>query len=171
MRLCVNSFKAVSLAALMAVSVSACKRPTNYVYMPKENIPQRTTVVLDSLVKEGEKISQNTDYMYLGGDTLELNKDFSQNPSKFMFIANMIARDNFNDKVCTQENNYTGYPECASSQRYNGFKNVYIDKTAIIPNSEVLTTDSTDKYIPVKYYGQINPEVSDSILKNSFHKQ
>ena len=161
MQLCVNSFKAISIAALMAVSVSACKRPTNYVSMPKENVPQRTTAVLDSLVKEGEKISQNADYIYLGGDTLELNKDFLQNPSKFMDIANMIARDNFNDKVCTQENGCTGYPECASSQRYSGFKNVYIDKTAIIPNSEVLTTDSTNTYIPVEYYGRINPEVSD----------
>ena len=160
MRLCMNNFRAVSLAAMMAVTVSACKKPANFVPVSKDYIQPKTTAILDSLVKEGKKISENTDCVYLGSDTLELNKDFSKNPARFLNKATMIARDKFNDKVYTKKYDYTpSYPECVSTKRNSEFKDMYIDKTAIIPNAETFTTDSTDIYVPVEYYGRVNPEI------------
>ncbi len=162
MRICVNNYRAVTLAAMMAMTVSACKKPVNLVPVSKDYIQPRTTAILDSLANEGKKITENTDYIYLGSDTLELNKDFSKNPAKFLNKASMIVRDKFDDKVCTKKDNYIpGYPDCVSTKRYSEFKDMYIDKTTIIPNAKTYTKDSTDIYVPVEYYGRVNPEIQN----------
>lgn len=36
----------------------------------------------------------------------------------------------------------------------------HINHKAVIKDPKIFTTDSTDMYIPVEYYGQINPKVS-----------
>ena len=162
MRLCVNSFKTIGLAAMMAASVSACKRPTNLVPMPKEFVQPKTTAIIDSLVREGKKVSENPDYVYLGCDTLELNKDFSKNPSKFFDKTELILRDKFNDKMCTNEYDHIySDPDGAGIIHYKDYKNIYINKTAIISSPETYTRDSADVFIPVEYYGQINPEIQN----------
>lgn len=161
MRLCVNSFRTTAIAAILVAS-AACSRPKNYTPLSNQYVQPRTVSILDSLVKEGEKVSKNPEYVYLGCDTLELNKDFSKNPSKFMDKANMIARDKFNDKVCTKEYDFIpSDPEGVSVKKYREYKDMYIDKTAIVPCTEIFTTDSTDMHVPVKYLGRVNPEVAN----------
>lgn len=162
MRLCVNSFRALTMAAMMAATVSGCKRPANFVPMSREYVQPKTTAIIDSLVKEGKKISQNPDYVYLGNDTLELNKDFSKNPAKFFENTSLILQNKFNDRLCTNKYYHIcSDPDGATIIHYNNTAEVYIDKTTIIPKSEMYTTDSTDIYVPVEYYGKINPEVQE----------
>ena len=160
MQLCVNSFRTLALAAMMTTAVSACKRPVNFIPVSKEFVQPRTTKVLDSLVKEGENVAENSDYIYLGGDTLELNKDFPENPTKFFDKTTLILNDKFNEKICTEHcKNIYGYPESSQIIKHKNCPNIYIDKTAIIPSAQIYTIDSTALYIPVEYYGKVNPEI------------
>jgi hypothetical protein len=162
MNLRINNIKTFALAAMLTTSVTACKKPVNLTPLAKQYVQPRTTAIIDSLIIEGKKVAENPDYVYLGADTLELNNDFSKNPARFFEKTSLILKDKFTDKVCTKEYDYIySDPDGVGIKHYKEFMDMYIDKTAIISSPETYTTDTTDIYIPVEYYGKVNPKVQN----------
>lgn len=108
----------------------------------------------------------DTTYHFYGRDTLKLNKNFADKTEKFLKEINKQAKSNDKqvvvDKYTALEPLYPWKP--ASPMRVPKTKYVYagehINHKAVIKDSKIFTTDSTDMYIPVEYYGQINPKVS-----------
>ena len=47
----------------------------------------------------------------------------------------------------------TYYPQV----RYK-YANEHVNQKAVVKDAKIFTTDSTDMYVPVEYYGQINPK-------------
>ena len=81
----------------------------------------------------------------------------SDNYSNAIFLSKVVV-----DKYTALEPLYPWKP--ASPMRVPKTKYVYagehINHKAVIKDPKIFTTDSTDMYIPVEYYGQINPKVS-----------
>lgn len=160
MKICANYMKTSAMAALLAVSSAACKRSVNFTPLAKESLQPKTAQVLDSLVKEGQKILEDSEYISLGYDTLELTKDFSERPDKFIKKANHNLKHKYNDKVVfLLENNsiFDNSNRIGSAPK----KYIYIDKTTVIPDSKTYTTDGKTVFVPVEYYGKVNPEISN----------
>ena len=53
---------------------------------------------------------------------------------------------------------YTDKRTTLMPQWHNDYAKIHINQKAIVKDTKVFTTDSTDIYIPVEYYGQINPK-------------
>ena len=144
------------LTGYLAVStlLAACVSSTNKTFkpLPENLIPEQIEHKVDSLSKETKKIMNDTTYHFYGRDTLKLNKNFADKTEKFLKEINNTALEPL-------------YPwKPASPMRVPKTKYVYagehINHKAVIKDPKIFTTDSTDMYIPVEYYGQINPKVS-----------
>ena len=143
------------LTGYLAVStlLAACVSSTNKTFkpLPENLIPEQIEHKVDSLSKETKKIMNDTTYHFYGRDTLKLNKQAKSNDKQVVV-----------DKYTALEPLYPWKP--ASPMRVPKTKYVYagehINHKAVIKDSKIFTTDSTDMYIPVEYYGQINPKVS-----------
>lgn len=158
------------LTGYLAVStlLAACVSSTNKTFkpLPENLIPEQIEHKVDSLSKETKEIMNDTTYHFYGRDTLKLNKNFADKTEKFLKEINKQAKSNDKqvivDKYTALEPLYPWKP--ASPMRVPKTKYVYagehINHKAVIKDSKIFTTDSTDMYIPVEYYGQINPKVS-----------
>ena len=128
------------LTGYLAVStlLAACVSSTNKTFkpLPENLIPEQIEHKVDSLSKETKKI---------------MNEQAKSNDKQVIV-----------DKYTALEPLYPWKP--ASPMRVPKTKYVYagehINHKAVIKDSKIFTTDSTDMYIPVEYYGQINPKVS-----------
>ncbi len=134
--------------------------------LPENLIPERIEHKLDSLSKKTKEITNDTTYHFYGRDTLELNKNFADKTEKFLKSINKQAESK-NKRVVVSK--YTDleplYPwKPASPIRVPKTKYIYanehINHKAVIKEPKIFTTDSTDMYVPVEYYGQINPKGS-----------
>ena len=142
------------LTGYLAVStlLAACVSSTNKTFkpLPENLIPEQIEHKVDSLSKETKKIMNDTTYHFYGRDTLK-HKQAKSNDKQVVV-----------DKYTALEPLYPWKP--ASPMRVPKTKYVYagehINHKAVIKDSKIFTTDSTDMYIPVEYYGQINPKVS-----------
>ena len=158
------NLKNIALSSLLLAGTSSCiQKP--YVEMPKENISTEIQSSLDSLVNETSKIKSNANYKLYGRDTLLLWNDFNKKPARYMKNINQKAADNVPNTVVDKKTvlipskigNTTVMRQHVKVIR----KPDYIEVKAVIPETRILTRDSTVMYIPVEYYGKNNPEVKE----------
>lgn len=159
----INNIKTAAFVTMLTASATGCKQSAHYTPLARECVQPKTTILVDSLHQEGKKIIDNEDFVFLGCDTLPLNKDFATNPAGLFKSANLTLRDNFNDKVVTSQGEprvYTHPDRIGVTQDINAL-DLYVNKQAVVSANEFYTlgSDSKTVYVPVQYYGQINPNI------------
>lgn len=163
MKIINNFIKFTTAAAVIATTSGCVKKP--YREMPKDSIPQGVEQKVDSLSKSSQKILNDTTYKYYGKDTLhlrmmpggtatsidELQKQINEaakNSDKRVIVGSYtVMMPLYNGKSTTY------YPQV----RYKYAKE-HVNQKAVVKDAKIFTTDSTDMYVPVEYYGQINPK-------------
>ena len=155
-----NIIKTCVLSGLVSVGASSCKKvPLRPMPVQKQEIVSK----LDSLMKEGTKISKDTSYCFFGKDTLELTDKFVKNTSEFVNDINKKAAK----KTPKFEIGKTLKTEMIPKSG-GGFDMIpvmkpeyvpqYMNQKAIITSTEVFTRDGNDMFVPVEYYGTHNPK-------------
>ena len=77
----INGLRAGILTAMLAIGGVSCKR-AYYKPVPKEQVPQRTADVVDSLYREGLKIKNDGKYELVRRDTIRFFDAYANNPKK-----------------------------------------------------------------------------------------
>lgn len=149
----------VLVTALITASTSCSKKP--FKPMPKDKISPIVERKIDSLTRQANEILKDTTYRYFGKDTLRLS---DTQASTEQLQKKMDKRAKEKDKSVVIGSHmvmvpiYNGKRTTLMPQWHNDYAKMHINQKAIIKDTKVFTTDSTDMYIPVEYYGQINPE-------------
>ena len=159
----INSLsKIIGITTIAAAAVGCTRKPLKP--MPQELIPTEITHNLDSLSKESQRILNDTTYKFYGNDTLRLNKDFAENPQYFQRKIDSKAKKA--DKT-VKMGKYTKLEPMFFNNRMMLYPKTHyieekghIEHKAVIKNPQILTTDSINMYIPVEYYGKINPKAT-----------
>ena len=146
-------------SALITASASCSKKP--FKQMSKDKIPPIVERKIDSLAKQSEEILKDTTYKYFGKDTLCLS-DTLASTRKLQNKMNKIAKEK-DESVVVGSHLYmtpvcTGKSTTLIPQWCNDYAQAHINQKARIKETKIFTTDFTDMYVPVEYYGQINPE-------------
>ena len=159
MNIRINSIKTGLVSALFALSALSCQKQ-HYKPLPAEYIPQKTYSNLDSLIKEGEKITSDPSFIQLGYDTVELNKDFAHNPKEFNAKVNERLSDKYNDKIITIDDTYS-YTDPQGKGLIDVLHktNMYTNKTAVLKSNKLFTTNNNNMFVPVEYYAKFNPKI------------
>lgn len=163
MKIINNLIRFTTAAAVITATGGCAKR--SYKEMPKHLIPNVVKQKVDSLKIESEKILKDTTYKYYGKDTLHLSLmdgGGATNVKELQKQLNDIAKRN--DKRFV-ESSYTYMMPISNGKTttlypqvgYN-YADVHINQKALVKDAKIFTTDSTNMYIPVEYYGQINPK-------------
>lgn len=159
----INSLsKIIGITTIAAAAVGCTRKPLKP--MPQELIPAEITHKMDSLSKESQKILNDTTYKFYGNDTLRLNKDFAENPQYFQRKIEHHAQKT--DKIVKVGQYTTFEPLFFNNKMMLYPKTHYIEEKghmehkAVIKNPQILTTDSINMYVPVEYYGKINPKAT-----------
>lgn len=149
----------VLASALITASTSCSKKP--FKQMSKDRIPPMVERKIDSLAKQSKEVLKDTTYKYFGKDTLRLS-DTEASTKQIQKKMDRIAKEK--DKSVVVGSHLYMMPVCTGKsttlipQWRNDYAKSHINQKAIVKDAKVFTTDSTDIYIPVEYYGQINPE-------------
>ena len=149
----------VLASALITASTSCSKKP--FKQMSKDRIPLMVERKIDSLAKQSKQILKDTTYKYFGKDTLRLS---DTEASTKQIQKKMDKRAKEKDKSVVVGSHmvmvpiYTDKRTTLMPQWHNDYAKIHINQKAIVKDTKVFTTDSTDIYIPVEYYGQINPK-------------
>lgn len=163
MKIINNFIKYTTAAAVIAATGGCVKKP--YREMPKDLIPNVVKQKVDSLKIESEKTLKDTTYKCYGKDTLHLSLMDgcgATNVKELQEQLNDIAKRS--DKRFV-ESSYTYMMPISNGKTttlypqigYN-YADVHINQKAIVKDAKIFTTDSIDMYVPVEYYGQINPK-------------
>ncbi len=149
----------VVASALITASTSCSKKPLRQ--MSKDRIPAIVERKIDSLAKQSNEILKDTTYKYFGKDTLRLS-DTQVSAKQLQKKMDKIAQKQ-DESVVVGSHLYmmpvcTGKSTTLIPQWCNDYAKAHINQKAIIKDTKIFTKDSTDMYIPVEYYGQINPE-------------
>lgn len=149
----------VLASALITASTSCSKKP--FKQMSKDRIPPMVERKIDSLAKQSKEVLKNSTYKYFGKDTLCLS-DTEASTKQIQKKMDRIAKEK--DKSVVVGSHLYMMPVCTGKsttlipQWRNDYAKAHINQKAIVKDAKVFTTDSADIYIPVEYYGQINPE-------------
>ncbi|MBR1460675.1 hypothetical protein IJ596_03440 [bacterium] len=167
MGLKISSIRAGLLAASLALSATACKKAPAYKVMPKHYVPQKVMQNIDSLRNAGVNIINNPEYIHLGNDTLKLNTDFMLKPKSFMESADKALTKKYTDRVRGEMTvEYVAAPDVDAYILDAEHFDKYVNKTTIVRNNTLYTTDYTDTYLPVEHYAKINPKAKPYIDKD-----
>lgn len=130
--------KAGWVAAL--VTLGGCNGPFQKIAIEESNIPQYSLKVLNSLKESTAKTLNDTSLEILSSDTLELSKDMTNNPDKF--LKKLI--------------NHADLPHHYLSCGKTSMKIKEYDAKTVKPViKEGLFTNKSNKiYIPVDFYGK-----------------
>lgn len=150
------------VSGLMAISTGCQKAP----FKPMLSVPKNVTQKVDSLIKESEKVTKDTSYIFYGNDTLELTDKFVKNTPEFLQKLNKKAVKN-TPKVKTGQH----LENQMIPKRGGGFDIIPVMKTdyspaytnqkVVIKSPSIYTRDGKDMYVPVEYYGKNNPELTN----------
>lgn len=149
----------VLASALMTATTSCSKKP--FKLMPKDKISPIIERKIDSLTRQTNEILKDTTYKYFGKDTLRLS-DTEASTKQIQKKMDRIAKEK-DESVVVGSHLYmmpvcTGKSTTLIPQWCNDYAKAHINQKAVIKDTKVFTTNSTDIYIPVEYYGQINPK-------------
>lgn len=149
------------LSGLISMSVTGCKKAP---FKPMTSVPAKVTQKVDSLVKEADKITNNTSYIFYGNDTLEITNNFVTDTPEFIKKMDKKAVKNTPKEKVGQHLENLMIPK-----RGGGFDIIptmqtdyaprYVEQTAVVKSPSIFTRDGKDMYIPVEYYGKKNPEI------------
>lgn len=163
MKITNNFIKFTTAAAVIATTSGCVKKP--YREMPKDSIPQGVEQKVDSLSKSSQRILNDTTYKYYGKDTLHLRMmpdGTTTSVNELQDQINKIAKSNDERVVIGSYTAMIPMYNGKSTTYYPQVRHHYADKhmnqKAVVKDAKIFTTDSTDMYIPVEYYGQINPK-------------
>ncbi len=156
-----KSVNTMLVASAILTGVAACTEKKPYVQMPKENVPEAVYNKLDSLSKESKKIINNPEYELYGKDTLELSKNFARKTDKFVNKMNDKAKMADEETVVGSRVTINYYSPGPKYQIEDIYDSNHTNHIGVIRAPKVLTTDSTDMYVPVEYYGMKNPNVDE----------
>ena len=158
-----NNYGALSL--LLSASIfSSCQKQKIYTPMPSEYVTSLVSHKVDSFVKSSEHIKNDKDYEFFATDTIELDKDFTDNPQ--IFQKRILKRANkLNPKIKKGEKvsmtvvpiKGIGVPigDMSMVQKIETvYEKKYRNTEVVVASNQILTTDSTDMYLPVQYYGK-----------------
>ena len=145
---------------MMAATVAGCTpKRQKLVPMPSEYVPAKTVQLVNSLYRDGITVKYNKKNVLLDRDTVKLGKDFVKDPDSFYRNTNSFLSQNYNETICPEEEGSEGKGYFDTQNYYDK----YVNKQAIVSGKTLYTTDSIDVYVPVEYYGEINPEIKDFI--------
>ena len=141
----------MGLAATTAVS---CRGPLHKVKPDKE-----LACVIDSFNKENSKITKDTTYKMFGVDTLLINTVKLSKLTKYLNNkAASSVQDTTAGSYVTMVPMYIGKSIKLMPQVETIYKKLYINAKAVA-DTNIFSTKNGDLYLPVKYYGQKNPEL------------
>ena len=159
MGLKISTIRAGVLAALLTFSAAGCKKAATFKRMPKTYVAERVHHNLDSIRNATVNIISNGEYKLIGRDTVKLENDFMLHPKKFMEKQNKALMDKYTETVKGKSKfDYITTPD-GDAYIYNPDRyDKYINKTTVIRNTDIYTTDYTDMYVGVEHYAKINPK-------------
>lgn len=167
MGLGISKIRAGALSAFLMLSSIGCKKNAPvYKLLPSDYVAPKVIKNIESIRNKTVSVINNPDYVLLGRDTVVLNKDFHLHPEKFLEEQNKKLADKFVDEVKGEwKSNYIATPDGDAYVYSPDYYRKYVDKTTVINSDKIYTTDSIDMFVPVEYYGKINPEAKPFLEK------
>ena len=167
MGLGISKIRAGALSALLMLSAAGCKKSAPVLKpLPYDYVAQKVINNIDAIRHKTVSVIENPDYVLLGRDTVALNKDFLLHPEKFLVEQNKKLSKKFMDQVKGEwKSDYISTPDGGAYIFAPDYYYKYVDKTTAVRSNNIYTTDSTDMFIPVEYYGKINPEAKPFLGK------
>ncbi len=151
------------LSGVMAIGTSGCQKTP---FKPMMSAPKNVTQKVDSLIKESEKITKDTSYIFYGKDTLELTDKFVKNTPEYM--KDMLKKaEKSTPKVKTgQHLENQMFPKTGGGfdiipVMKNDYTPIYTNQKVVVKSDSLFTRDGKDIYIPVEYYGKNNPKLQN----------
>ena len=157
----INNLKTLSLSVLLA-SATACTHKS-FKPMPQEYIPCGIKESVDSFSKESQNILKDTSYKCYGYDTVKITPKDVRSISDFGKKLDSKAKEK--DKSVITKSYTVMEPVFFNNKMHlypqvkHKYEKEHMEQKGIIKDVTFLTTDSTDIYIPVEYYGKDNPNV------------
>ena len=150
----------VVTSALVTSTLSCSKKPYNL--MPKHLIPHKIETCVNTLVKKSPKVLNDTTYKYYGKDTLEIKQNKYKTAEELEKFLNKKAQENDKNVAIgtytAMVPMYMGKNLTLVPQVRTEYAKAHVNHRGIVKSAKFYTTDSTKVYLPVEYYGQINPE-------------
>ena len=147
-----------SLIAFTVAGISACKKLP---YKSVEAIPLTVSSKLNLLHHKTQNIKRDTTYHFFGYDTLEINNKFYSNIREYIKEINESAVKNTPKTKVGKHLERQMIPKRGGGfdQIFvwkNDYKPDYKEQKAVVVSDSVYTTNGSDYYIPVEYYGRKN---------------
>lgn len=158
----INKISSCIAASALITAASSCGRKP-LVEMPKDMVPSRLERTVDSLSKKSADILNDSSYKFYGRDTLLLSPETYKTMGQFENYLNKKAESNDESVIIGSYTAfipvYNGKTTTLIPQVQHQYDNEHINHKAIVREGKIFTKDSTDMYLPVEYYGQINPKI------------
>lgn len=157
----INTITKTMILSTLIAGASACQRKP-LVEMPEEFISRETKQTLDSIKEQSQNILNDTTYGVYGYDTLRIAQPISLNQLKenIDYIAKKNDKQVIVGKFTVMTPVRVGKTTTYHPRVHYKYASEHINQKAVIKSDKMFTTDSTDLYVPVEYYGQKNPEVT-----------
>ena len=158
-----NTFLKVGiLGSFLSCGLPACQKAP-FKEVPKEKVENVIVNRVDSFISESKKVLQNDKYQIFEKDTIELTKDFFNNPKEFFKNLNKEAKSE-TPRVVVRT--YTVMVpsvvhkwRVVEPQTRHEYAKKFVEPRAVIQSNKFFTRDSVDLYVPVEYVGIPNPEL------------
>ena len=164
-----NTFLKVGiLGSFLSCGLQACQKAP-FKEVPKEKVENVIVNRVDSFISESKKVLQNDKYQIFEKDTIELTKDFFNNPKEFFKYLDEKAKTEVPRVVIRT---YTVMVpsvvhkwRVVEPQTRHEYAKKFIEPKSVILSDKIYTRDSIDRYVPVEFWGISNPELKDKNLK------
>ena len=154
----IGSIIKTTVVSLTALAATSCERGPVHQIKPNAMISE----FVDSFSREGQKVLKDTSYHFYGKDTLQLDtKDLSSNSDKFLKNADSAIPDSVTGQRVSNIVYYSGKSMRIIPTVTNIMENKFVNPKTVVDN-KVFANKNGELFVPVKFYGQKNPELKKS---------
>ena len=144
------------------LSMTSCKKQP-FKELDTNFIPPVVIETVDSFSRENLPITQNSNYLKFGEDTLEFKKSYLTDKKAFFEDFNNASKRNVprtrTGSYITMVPRYNGKTVIMTPITHYTYTDNFIDTKTVIMSKKMFTKNNEDIYIPVQYYGNPNPKL------------
>ena len=145
-----------------ALSMISCKNKP-FKELDTNLIPPIVIETVDSFSHESLPITENSNYLKFGEDTLEFKKSYLTDKKTFFEDFNNSSKRNVprtkTGQYTTMLPLHTGKSTIFIPQTHFIYTDNFIKTKTVIMSKKMFTKNKEDLYIPVQYYGIQNPKL------------
>lgn len=149
-----------TVLSLSTIAATSCERGP----LHKISEPNQIVRTMDSLAEVTKKTLANKNYHLFGADTIEISQDISKKSDNFVSKINSLAQSNSPEEITgsyiTLLPVSNGRTTTLIPQTNFIYTDKFVNSRAVIGEGVFANKSGEKLFVPVKYYGEVNPELS-----------